>query len=206
MEILQSTKLPADQKKNLKLSSQQDLALFEKVKKDDLSAYEILFKKYYKELYRFAYNYLREQAPSEEMAQEVFLYLWEKREQIDIKTTLKTYLYSAVKNKCLNFIKYEVPRRHELEENHLALMVTHQPENSGDPEIMRKYIAEAIDQLPTKCKQIFVLSRNAGLTYEEIAEEMEISVKTVENQMSIALKKLRETLKPLYDYYQRESW
>ena len=71
---------------------------------------EILFKKYYQELYRFAYNYLRDQVPAEEMAQEVFLYIWEKREQIEIKTTLKTYLYSAVKNKCLNYIKYEIHR------------------------------------------------------------------------------------------------
>ncbi len=205
MEILQSTKLPTDQKKKLKLSSEQDLALFEEVKKDDLKAYETLFNRYYKELYRFAYNYLREQAPAEEMAQEVFLYLWEKRSQIDIKTTLKTYLYSAIKNKCLNFIKYEKPRRHELEENHLAMMITHQPEKSGDPELMKKHIEDAINQLPTKCRQIFVLSRNAGLTYEEIAEEMDISIKTVENQMSIALKKLREWLKPVYEYYQRES-
>ena len=205
MEILQSTKLLIDQKKKSNLSSEQDLALFDEVKKDNLSAYETLFKKYYKELYRFAFNYLRDAAPSEEMAQEVFLYVWEKREQIEIKTTLKTYLYSAIKNKCLNYIKYEVPRKNELEETHLALMVTHQPEKSGDPEVMRKYISEAIDQLPTKCRQIFVLSRNAGLTYDEIAEEMEISVKTVENQMSIALKKLRESLKPLYEYYQREN-
>lgn len=179
-----------------------DLDLFNRVKQEDLQAYEVLFRRYYQELYRFAYNYLRDQAPSEEMAQEVFLYLWEKRGNIEIKTTLKTYLYSAIKNKCLNYIKYEIPRKHELEESHLALMVTKQPEKEEDTELLKKHINAAIDQLPKKCRQIFILSRNAGLTYEEIAEEMEISIKTVENQMSIALKKLRESLKPLYDYYQ----
>ena len=186
------------------MSSEQDLEFFQLVKSNDLQAYETIFKKYYQELYRFAYNYLRDQVPAEEMAQEVFLYIWEKRKQIEIKTTLKTYLYSAVKNKCLNYIKYEVPRKHELEESHLALMTTSQPEKEEDSEKMKRHITAAIDELPTKCRQIFVLSRNGGLTYEEIAEEMEISIKTVENQMSIALKKLRESLRPLYEYYQNQ--
>lgn len=202
--IVRSVKLPASSKPSGGLSHDQDLVLFEQVKKDDLKAYETIFKQYYAELYRFAYNYLRDQVPSEEMAQEVFLYIWEKRDQIEIKTTLKTYLYSAVKNKCLNYIKYEVPRKHELEESHLAMMVTNQPEKEEDADKLKRHIKEAVDQLPNKCRQIFVLSRNAGLTYEEIAEEMEISVKTVENQMSIALKKLRESLRPLYEYYQKQ--
>jgi len=184
------------------VSHEQDLELFERIKRDDLKAYEAIFRQYYQQLYRFAYNYLRDQVPSEEMAQEVFLYIWEKRSQIEIKTTLKTYLYSAIKNKCLNYIKYEVPRKNELEESHLAMMMVNQPEREEDSERMRRHIDAAVNELPTKCRQIFILSRNAGLTYEEIAEELELSVKTVENQMSIALKKLRESLKPLYDYYQ----
>lgn len=184
------------------MSNEDDLSLFDRIKQNDFTAYEIIFKRYYQELYRFAYTYLRDQVPSEEMAQEVFLYMWEKRGQIEIKTTLKTYMYSAIKNKCLNYIKYEVPRKNELEESHLSLMTTEQPDREEDTERLKKFLEEAINALPTKCRQIFVLSRNAGLTYEEIAEEMDISIKTVENQMSIALKKLRESLKPLYEYYQ----
>jgi len=187
------------------VSSEQDLADFKLVKEGDFKAYEILFKKYYQELYRFAYTYLRDQVPAEEMAQEVFLYIWEKRGQIEIKTTLKTYLYSGAKNKCLNYIKYEVPRQNELEESHLALMTTSQPEKEEDSEKMKRHIHAAVNELPNKCRQIFVLSRNGGLTYDEIAEEMGISVKTVENQMSIALKKLRESLRPLYEYFQNHQ-
>ena len=184
------------------MSSEEDLRLFDLIKQDDLASYETVFKRYYRDLYRFAYTYLRDEVPAEEMAQEVFLYIWEKRSQIEIKTTLKTYLFSAVKNKCLNYIKYEVPRTMDLEENHLASLITSQPEQLEDQDKLKRHIQLAIDELPTKCRQIFVLSRNAGLTYEEIAEDMEISVKTVENQMSIALKKLRESLRPLYEYYQ----
>jgi RNA polymerase sigma-70 factor (ECF subfamily) len=186
------------------VATDYDLALFQRIKQDDFQAYEVVFRKYYQELYRFAYNYLREQEPSEEMAQEVFMYIWEKRAQIEIKTTLKTYLYSAIKNKCLNYIKFEIPRRHELEESHLHLMVTTQPEKNDDDERLKYFINKAIEQLPNKCRQIFILSRNAGLTYEEIAEDMEISVKTVAKQMSIALKKLRESLKPVYDHFQNQ--
>ena len=102
----------------------------------------------------------------------------------------------------MNYIKYEIPRKQELEESHLALMTVSQPDQEEDNDKMKRHIAMAIDELPTKCRQIFILSRNGGLTYEEIAEEMEISIKTVENQMSIALKKLRESLRPLYEYYQ----
>lgn len=186
------------------MSAEKDLALFDKIKNDDFQAYEIIFRRYYQELFRFAYNYLRDDAPAEEMAQEVFLYIWEKRQQIEIKTTLKTYLYSAIKNKCLNYIKFELPRKNELEESHMQMLVTSQPEKRENDERLKKFIDRAIDQLPNKCRQVFVLSRSAGLTYEEIAEDMDISVKTVENQMSIALKKLRESLKPVYEYYQNQ--
>jgi RNA polymerase sigma-70 factor, ECF subfamily len=184
------------------LTTDQDQELFERIKADSFEAYESVFRRYYQELYRFAYNYLREQVAAEEMTQEIFLYIWEKRQKIEIKTTLKTYLYSAIKNKCLNYIKYELPKKNTLEDSHFALMVTNQPEQDEDDEKLKRYIDEAINQLPTKCRQIFVLSRSGGMTYDEIAEELDISVKTVENQMTIALRKLREWLKPVYEYYQ----
>ncbi len=186
------------------MSAAEDMRLFEAVKKDDFKAYERLFRSYYQGLYGFAYTYLRDQVPAEEMAQEVLLYLWEKRLDISIKTTLKTYLYSAIKNKCLNYIKYELPRNQQLEESHLAFMTTN-PEEDHEPDTrIKTYIQQAISQLPKKCQQIFVLSRYGGLTYEEIADEMEISVKTVENQMTIALRKLRESLRPVYERMKKE--
>lgn len=184
------------------VSSEQDLELLQLVKSDDLKAYETIFRMYYQRLYHFAYSYLRDQMPSEDVVQGIFLYLWESRDRIEIKTTLKTYLYAAVKNKCLNYIKYEIPRKLELEESHLERVTTSPIEKEEDTEKMRRHISVEINKLPNKCRQIFVLSRNGGLTYEEIAEEMEISIKTVESQMSIALKKLRESLRPLYEYYQ----
>lgn len=181
-----------------------DLILFNEVKKNDLSSYEIIFKKYYKELYRFAFTYVRDGTMAEEMAQEVFLYIWEKRAQIEIQTTLKTYLYSAVKNKCLNYIKLELPRQQSMADvSEVMLSVSGKRQDEGENELLKRYIQKAVDSLPKKCRRIFILSRNAGMTYEEIAEELDLSKKTVENQMGIALKKLRESLEEVYEHYKR---
>lgn len=186
------------------MPSNDDLQQFAQVKRGDLAAYEVLFKKYFKELYRFAYTYIRDSTISEEMAQEVFLYVWEKRDKIEIQTTLKTYLYSAVKNKCLNYIKLELPKHRATGDvSEVMLSVSTEIKDEKENEYIKKNIKKAVDQLPTKCRQIFMLSRNAGMTYEEIAEELGLSKKTVENQMGIALKKLRESLAAVYDLYKK---
>ena len=186
------------------MNQENDLLLFEKVKSNDLTSYEVIFKKYIKELYRFAFTYVRDSQIAEEMAQEVFLYVWEKRGQIEIQTTLKTYLYSAVKNKCLNYIKLELPKQQSMGDiSEVMLSVSSGNQDEGENEQLKKYIKSAIDALPKKCRQIFLLSRNAGMTYEEIAEELDLSKKTVENQMGIALKKLRESLEEVYLRYKK---
>lgn len=184
------------------MTQDNDLLLFDSVKSGDLPSYEVIFKKYYKELHRFAFSYVRDPSIAEEMAQEVFLYMWEKRKKIEIQTTLKTYLYSAVKNKCLNYIKLELPKQQSMADiSEVMLSVSSPRKDEGENEQLKRYIQKAIDALPKKCRRIFLLSRNAGMTYEEIAEELDLSKKTVENQMGIALKKLRESLETVYLRY-----
>lgn len=184
------------------MTQDNDLLLFDQVKRNDLGSYEVIFNRYYKELYRFAFTYVRDGTIAEEMAQEVFLYIWEKRGQIEIQTTLKTYLYSAVKNKCLNYIKLELPKQQSMADiSEVMLSVSSSRKDEGENEQIKKYIQKAIDALPNKCRKIFILSRSAGMTYEEIAEELDLSKKTVENQMGIALKKLRESLEEVYKRY-----
>lgn len=184
------------------MSQDADLLLFSQIKNDDLSAYEVVFKKYFKELFKFSMTYVRDSTIAEEMAQEVFLYIWEKRKKIEIQTTLKTYLYSAVKNKSLNYIKLELPKQQAMSDvSEVMLSVGSEQIDEGEQEKLKRYIKQAVDALPNKCREIFILSRNAGLTYEEIAEELGLSKKTVENQMGIALKKLRDSLEAIYKRY-----
>lgn len=184
------------------MTQDNDLLVFDRVKADDLRSYEVIFNKYFKELYRFAYGYIRDATIAEEISQEVFLYMWDKRKKIEIQTTLKTYLYSATKNKCLNYIKLELPRQRAMSDvSEVMLSVSEERKDEGENELLKKHIQSAIDNLPNKCRQIFMLSRNAGMTYEEIAEEMDLSKKTIENQMGIALRKLRESLEIVYERF-----
>lgn len=175
------------------MTTSDDRLIFEQVRNGDLSAYEQIFNANYAPLARYATSIVRDQTMGEEIAQEVLMYIWEKRKQINLSSSLKAYLFSSVKNKCINYIKLELPKLQSTTDldqisSYSSVMTT------DDSELMKRKIQYAIDQLPEKCKNIFVLSRYGGLTYSEIAEDLEISVKTVENQVSIALKKLKETL------------
>ena len=171
-----------------------DNALYEKVKNGDLAAYEQIFKFHYPGISRYAASIVRDLTIGEEIAQEVLMYIWEKRHQINLNTSLKAYIYSSVKNKCINYIKLELPKLQSTTDLEQISSSTSSGMTTDDTELLKKKIQYAIDQLPEKCRNIFVLSRYGGLTYAEIAEDLEISVKTVENQMSIALKKLKESL------------
>ena len=186
---------------------EDDRQLLYEIKQGKSEAYEIIFKKYFRELYRYAYNLLRDATAAEEVTQEIFLYVWEKRKKIEVQTTLKTYLYSAIKNKCLNYIKLELSKQQVTTDvSEVVLLINEKEKDNDEKEKIKRYVTKAIDDLPIKCRQIFLLSRNAGLTYDEIAEELGLSKKTVENQMGIALKKLRESLTPVYEYYKKNYY
>lgn len=139
---------------------------------------------------------------AEEVVQEVFISLWERRKEIVITHSVKSYLVSSVRNRSINYLKLQLPkdrRKEDLDDFHIAL--TASSDTSGlEYNELYDIIQEAINQLPEKCKAIFILSREEGLTYKEIADELSLSLKTVENQMGIALKKLRAALKPYLDH------
>ena len=167
---------------------------FNQIRKGNKTAFKRLFEHYYKRLVNYAFRIVREETISEEIVQEVFIYFWEKKENITITSSLSSYLFSAVKNKCINYIKLELPKSQatmDISDTNLSVDST---ESGEDLTVLRKKIETAITQLPPKCRNIFLLSRSAGLTYEEISEELGLSIKTIENQMSIALKKLRVML------------
>lgn len=185
---------------------EEEIVDFDSIQKGDIGVYERFFKENYVEIVRYAHRFVRNQEIAEEIAQEVFMYLWEKRASISIQSSLKSYLFSAAKNKSINYIKLELPKSqalHDIETIELGASSEFKEQDSS--KLIERKVKEAIDQLPKKCREVFILSRNAGLTYDEIAEEMDISKKTVENQMGIALKKLRESLKPLMDAVRRDN-
>jgi len=162
----------------------------------DEKTYKSLFNEYYEPLCNLAYRYLHDSDNSEDVVQEVFTYLWRKRKELSIKSNLKSYLYSSVKNKCIEKI-----RRNKLESKFIseALFTNSYEEDYGaDKELEKLALAnkiyKSIDELPKKCSLIFKMAKLDGLTYNEISEELGLSIKTVESQMRRAFIILREKL------------
>lgn len=161
----------------------------------DEHTFEQVFKTHYKNLVTYAVTILKDQTAAEEVVQNVFFKLWNKQQSLPPGTQVKPYLYRAVHNESLNYIKHEkVKSRYQL----YAVNIEQEHEQPASKKIMtaelEQKIREALNELPEQCRTIFQLSRFNELKYREIAEELGISVKTVENQMGKALKILRVRL------------
>jgi RNA polymerase sigma-70 factor, ECF subfamily len=172
-----------------------DRDLFLKIQQGDKNSFEILFKTYYASLCHFSRNYIKDQDDCEEVVQGFFLKIWEKRAELDINTSVKNYLFSSIRNRCLNHIKHQ-----KIKLNYQSEILSN-PENTIDTscffleiDLIEK-IDKSIATLPNRRREIFLLSREQGLKYREIADQLGISIKTVETQMGQALKDLREKLK-----------
>lgn len=158
--------------------------------------FDRIYLRYFYRLHRFAKEYVMSDADAENIVQDVFLLLWEKRDVLNVEISLTAYLFSLVKNKCIDHLRHKVVA-HEYEQELTLKLASLEEINrafASDEEI-EQFLTNAINKLPERCREIFIKSRIEGKKYREIAEELNISVNTVENQMSIALKKLRVELK-----------
>jgi RNA polymerase sigma-70 factor (family 1) len=157
--------------------------------------FEETFRKYYQSLCNYANSILKEMDEAEEVVQNLFLSIWEKRSDLEINISLKSYLYRAVHNHCLNRIKHLKVRE---EYQQYAVNFYDASYESVSQTVMKNEletkIEEAIKKLPEQCRLIFRMSRFEELKYHEIAEQLELSPKTVENQIGKALKILRVEL------------
>lgn len=158
--------------------------------------FDRIYVMYFSRMRRFAKEYVLFDEDAENIVQDVFVLLWEKRDVLDIQVSLISYLFSLVKNRCLDHLRHNVVAEEYKQELSLKLSALELLNNSftSDDDV-EHIVRTAIDKLPERCREIFIKSRVEGKKYREIAEELNISVNTVENQMSIALKKLRVKLK-----------
>lgn len=161
----------------------------------DATAFEQLFKLHYESLCRFAWGYTKDLDVAEEAVQEVFVKLWEKRHEIETIETLKAYLYRAVTNHCLNISKHNKIVQIHADEVLYTTQETADESNALEVDELQQHIQQAINQLPEERRKVFLMSREEGLKYQEIADRLAISIKTVENQMGKALQFMREQLK-----------
>lgn len=161
----------------------------------DKSQFEELFRVYFVPLSNFAKSYVNDLEAAKGITQEVFVNIWEKRATIDPNKPLKSYLFSSVKNRCLNYIRDHKKFSSQLLDTEIANFETPFEQDGIEISELQEKIDKAIHNLPEKLKRVFLLSRFEELKYREIAEKLDISQKTVEAQMSKALKILREELK-----------
>lgn len=172
-----------------------DNNLFHQIKHGDKQSFELLFKSHYAPLCSFANNYIKDKDDCEEIVQTFFLKLWERKSEIDINTSIKNYMFSSVRNSCLNYIKHQkIKASYQTEILYTNNLNDNIYENFLEVDLIHK-IEKIIAELPDKRREIFILSREQGLKYREIADKLQISIKTVETQMGHALKDLRDKLK-----------
>lgn len=165
------------------------------------SAFKYFFDTYYEDLCNFVNGYVRDESLSEDVVQSIFIYLWEKRDSLPSNCSIKSFLYTASKNKSLNLLR-NIKNRSRIEGvifAHSNLFSDDKADMFLELEELKILIFNAIDGLPTQCKTIYQLSRNEGLTNKKISERLGITLKTVENQMTIAIRKIKDFLRPYQD-------
>lgn len=169
--------------------------LQERIRVGDEAAFDVVFRAHYAHLVRMAESILRERAMAEEVAQEVMLELWRRRETLHVEQSFRAYLLRSTRNRALNHVRHQ--RVVEREAAISAINPRSAP--SAEEEMLgtelEEAVSSAIDGLPPKTREIFQLSRYQGLKYVEIAGVLEISVKTVEKRMGQALAELRIRLR-----------
>ncbi len=166
--------------------------------------FEGIYRTYYPRMKRFAQEYVVREEDAENITQDIFMELWESRALIPSHTNLFSFLFTTVKNRCTDFLRHQIvvqktadkmQRRHQLE-----LKIKYQSLEQFDEKIfgesdLETVVNRAIGELPERCRQIFVMNKLEGKKQKDIAQELDISIHTVESQMGIAYKRLRDSLK-----------
>lgn len=173
-----------------------DLEILEQIRKGDEKAYEMLFRDFYKSLCHFSYKIVNDAVVAEEIVQDIFFYIWDKRISLELSISLKSYLFKSVQNNSLKYLRHQkvvsnhasivkdsLEKAYELQENYTEI---------GE---ITYIIQKTLNEIPERTREIFQLNRYDGLKYHEIAIQLNISVKTVEAHITWLLKLFRENLK-----------
>ncbi len=174
------------------VSNELDSRLSEEIRASNVAAFEKLFRKYHSSLCDFAYRIVKAHDTPEDIVQEMFTHIWIDRENWFPQVSVKAYLFRAVRNASLNYLKHLQVTDNWSNEQYCSI-TSNLLEDFDNKELLDRTL-QAIELLPEGCKTVFLLSREEGLTYEEIASTLDISVKTVKTQMGRAFKALRRLL------------
>jgi RNA polymerase sigma-70 factor (ECF subfamily) len=175
------------------MANQKEDFLTRQFNAGSVDAYKNIFELYYRPLCSFAKKYVLDLAIAEDIVQDLFVKLWEQRNNILLKTSAKSYLFQSVKNECLNYLKHQNVQ--ESYKTHIANVSTDDFfHDKLEEEEVNLLVFRTIQSLPPRCRKIFELSRFEGKSFEEIAQELSISKNTIKNQLVNALKHIRQVL------------
>jgi RNA polymerase sigma-70 factor (ECF subfamily) len=177
------------------LLSDNEKLLVSKLRNNDVKSFDILFEMYSAKLYRFALSLLKNDDDAKEIVQETFFRVWEKRQAIDSSKSFKSFLFTISYHLIIDQLRLKLKDqeyRRFLKEHFNTEELP--ADSTADYETLNQQITAIIAELPAKRKQIFTLSREQGLSHKQIAEQLDISVKTVENQINLALKQIKTHL------------
>ncbi len=170
--------------------------LLQGLKRGDKKVFEEIYRLYYAPLCFYCLRYVGDMEDAKELVQALFFKIWIRREELNINTSVKSYLYKSIQNYALNYLKQEqVRKKIKIEREYLPKNVSGNGLHNLEEKELKAIIREAILMLPEKRRKIFELNRFEKMKYSQIAEHLSISVKTVEAQMSKSLKHLRSALK-----------
>lgn len=169
------------------------------MRKGDHAAFEQLFKLHYERLCGYAFRLLHNREDAKDIVQDIFCQLWDNREKLEVKVSLDAYLYKMVYTRCVMSMRHQKVVKEYVEQAALDLYLqevvqTPEAELKLRDKDLHRFIQEAIDKLPPRCREIFTLAQIDHLSHKEIAVRLNVSEKTIENQMTIAFERLRKDL------------
>lgn len=170
------------------------MQLFESnTSRTELERFERLFKEYYAPLCRYAYSIVRDADQAEEIVQEFFYSYWNNRNRLSIRISLKSYLFRSIRNRAVRYLQHKKVEEQYREHNRISAFFD-SPEQIFNGNEMAELVEKTLEELPDRCRQVFLLNRVNGLKYKEIAALLKVSVKTVEADMGKALLAFRTKL------------
>lgn len=175
-------------------SPEYELRILPEIRCGNQQAYQSLFHYYYERLYHYALTFTSDQSKAEDIVQEVFLKVWTKRESLHTNGSLKAYLYRMTYNEFINGYRKEKRYHEELDAFKFQALTPLLEESEETWQLKLNKLKEAVDKLPPRCREIFLLHKQEGVSQKEIAKKLDISVKTVENQVAKAVSILKNKL------------
>jgi RNA polymerase sigma-70 factor (ECF subfamily) len=177
-----------------KIKSNQDLLKL--LRKGDMKAFDTIYERYCSRLYGFVLRYIKQKEDAEEIVQEVFVKIWEAREKINAYSSFEAFIFTMAYNATISLLRKRISESKYMDHLKNRQNITNQDESVGEIEFkeLNKRVALLLDKLTPRQKEIFLLSREKGLTHEEIAKELNISTNTVKNHLVTALAFLKSNL------------